>query len=53
MPKVATDAQGRPLEQNGQPVYEHRALLYVAGAQVAGRGGNASRGWEAAPDQQP
>ena len=28
-PKVATDKAGKPLEKNGQPVYEHQTLLYV------------------------
>ena len=31
-PKVATNTEGRPPEKNGQPVYEHRALLYVMDA---------------------
>lgn len=28
-PKIPVDAQGNPMMKNGQPVYEHRALLYV------------------------
>ncbi len=31
-PKVATNADGKPLEKNGQSVYEHRTLLYVMDA---------------------